>query len=746
MRIEDRVLDLLSRMTLEEKIAQLGANPLDQCLENDRFSPAKFQETIESLGIGVLHNVTYASADGELGAVAQSAGRVRVDVVNEAQRFLVENTRLGIPAIITAEGIHGHMASGATVFPHSIAMASSWNPDLLQQAGAVVAREARAAGVTQILSPVLDLAREPRWGRVQETYGEDPYLVSRMGVAFITGLQGKDSHIDERHVAATPKHFVAHGSPEGGINLSPVHAGPRELRELYLPPFEAAVREAEAASIMPCYSELDGVPISRSRKMLTGILLDEWGFKGYTYSDWCAIDMLYDFHHTASDLLEAGRQAIEAGMDLEAPFPHAYGRQLLNLAEAGKLSEEIIDTAVSRILRVKFQLGLFENPYASEEDASKVRDCAEHRELARGIATESLVLLKNEGNILPFKRDLSSIAVIGPNADVAQTGNYSGYNDNLVTVLRGIRERVSPDTEVNYAPGCGIYELATDGIAEAVGVARRSDIAIVVVGESTKVCEEGVDQHDLELPGVQLDLVKAIHAAGTPVVAVLMNGRPLSVTWLAENVPAILEAWLPGEEGGNAIADVLFGEANPSGKLPVSMPRSVGHVPCFYNHKPSARGYYHQPGRPGNPGRDYAFSESTPLYEFGHGLSYTQFNYSGLSINPKEIAPNDEVRVAVTVENVGHRAGAEVVQLYVTDVASSVTTPVKALRRFQKMTLDAGESRTIEFTLGFPDLRLLNEQMEWVVEAGEFRISIGDLSDTFTVQETNKRLKIARIE
>lgn len=724
--VEHRIEDLIRRMTVEEKVAQLASSYLDKVTDAGVFSEAKMAKAVEDLGIGLLHSFQWGVNRNTL---------QQMEASNAAQRYLMEKTRLGIPAILTGEGVHGHLSTGATIFPHAIALASSFDTDLVGQVAAVIAKEARSAGVAQILSPVLDLAREPRWGRVQETYGEDPYLAARMGVAYVKALQGPGPEIDSEHCAAMPKHFAAHGSPESGINLGPVHAGEREIRDTYLPAFEAAVREAGAMAVMPAYHELDGIPCAASKWLLTKILREEWGFEGYTYSDWEAIDMLYTFHKTADSLQEAGRQAIEAGMDVEAPQPVCFGRRLLELVQAGIVSVSTIDAAVRRVLRAKFLLGLFENPYCDIDRARAVRNCAEHRALARKAAQESIILLKNDGGLLPLDSNLSSIAVIGPNADVPRLGDYSGSNDCLVTVLDGIRAAASPGSNVTYARGCGVWELDTGGIAEAVEAARNADVAILVLGESDEVCHEGIDQHDLELPGVQMELVKAVCNAGKPVVVVLLNGRPLSIGWIAEHVPAIIEAWYPGEEGGNAIADVLFGKVNPSGKLPVSIPRSVGHVPVFYNHKPSARGHYHKPGSPGKPGRDYVFSSPTPLYAFGHGLSYTEFAYSDLKISPKQIAPAGEVRVSVKVKNVGRLAGSEVIQLYVNDLVSSVSTPAKALKRFAKITLAPGEEQTVEFTLGPVDLRLLDRHMEWVVEPGEFEVTIGGLSDTFTVTD-----------
>ncbi len=721
--VEKRVKDLLSRMTLEEKISQLGANLLESLLGKDHFSIRKVRKIAADLGIGVLHNIV-------------KDFRLNIDVVDSVQHYLKEKTRLGIPAIITGEGVHGHMSEGATIFPHGLALASTWNPELVRKVSSVVAREARSVGVSQILSPVLDLSREPRWGRCQENYGEDPYLTGRMGVAYIKGLQGEGPAIDGEHCAATPKHFAAHGTPESGINLAPVHTGVRELRTEYLPPFKDAICEAKAASIMNCYSEIDGIPCASSRELLTDILRKEWGFKGYVYSDWGSVEMLHSMHHTAATLEEAGKQALEAGVDLEGPIPNSYGKRLLKMVRGGKVSTKTIDQAVSRILRLKFLLGLFENPYpADPELAQTIRNCAEHQELALRTARESIILLKNEANLLPLSKTISSVAVIGPNADKAQVGNYSVPKEGMATVLQGIRNKISGDVQVYYSQGCGIYELSTEGIPEAVETARKADVVVLVLGESNQVCEEGVDQSDLRLPGVQLDLVKAVCGTGKPVVAVLYNGRPLDISCLAENVPAILETWYPGEDGGNAVADILFGDCNPSGKLPVSLPRSTGHIPVYYNYKPSGRGCcYHNPGSPGKPGRDYVFASPAPLFEFGHGLSYTTFNYGNLRVNPAKISPSGQVKVSVEVTNTGNRSGAEVVQIYLRDVVSSVTTPVKALKRFQKVNLEPGETKKVRFTLLPSDLELLNRQMKMKVEPGVFEVMVSGLKRKFEVR------------
>ena len=730
---EERTRDLLGRMTLEEKVRQMGMGRIGAFLRRGRVSLKVVREFFGGRSIGCLQD-------------ARLEPRGSAEAVNAVQRYLVEKTRLGIPALVVSECLHGHMSGGATVFPQAIALASTWNPALVRRMAAAAAREARAVGVAQALSPDLDLARDPRWGRVEETYGEDPYLVSRMGVAYITGMQGAGPSIGREHLVCTVKHYAAHGSPEAGMNLAPVAGGMRELRTVYLPPFEAAVREAGVGSVMPAYSEYEGVPAHASALLLTRILREEWGFEGYTFSDYGGVQMLHSMHRTAATPADAGRQALTAGLDLEAPREYGFGKRLLELVEKGVVAVELIDRAVGRILRTKFLAGLIEHPYAEVSRATRVVNCAAHRRLARALARESMILLKNEGGLLPLDRGIRRLAVIGPNADVAQLGDYSQPKADAVTPLEGIRNAVSKRTAVVHARGCDLYRRSTGEVDEAVGMAGESDAAIVVIGGASVrsgigwsgaggvgTCGEGFDRADLAPPGVQGELVRAVHATGTPTVVVLVHGRPYSIPWMAANVPAIVEAWYPGEEGGNALADVLFGRVNPSGKLPVSVPRSVGHVPAFYNHKPSARGYYHDPGTPDRPGHDYVFSAPTPLFPFGHGLSYTTFRYCDLRVSPRRIRAGGRVEVGVTVRNTGKRAGKEVVQVYVNDVYSSVTTPVRALRRFEKVALRPGEKKRVGFTLTPDDLAVLALNGDRVVEPGEFEVFVGGLSKSFEV-------------
>ena len=739
--VDTRVRDLLGRMTLEEKIRQMNYADCAQFAKNGKFSAELAKKFFKSLGVGGLQD-------------PRMTPKASAQLVNDVQKFLIKKTRLGIPALVASECLHGHMSKGATVFPQAIALGSSWNTDLVKKVASTAAREARAIGVRQAFSPDLDLARDPRWGRVEETYGEDPYLVGRMGVAYVKGLQGTAATIGPEHLVSTLKHFAAHGSPQGGINIGPVACGERELRDTYLEPFRAAVTEAGVLSVMPAYSEVDGIPCSASKFLLRKILRQEWGFRGYTFSDYDAIRYLCSAHKTADDVTEAGRQALEAGLDMEAPRIEAFGDGLLRLVKTGKVSLDLIDQAVSNILRVKFLAGLFENPFADPKQVTKIVNHPNHRRFSRRVAQESIILLKNKGNLLPLKKNIKSIAVIGPNANVAETGDYSIRKSSAITPLEGIREAVSAKTKINHAPGCGLFQLSKEGFSQAVAAAKKSEVAIIFVGETSmslgglgwtidgeelppQLCGEGYDRADLNLPGVQQELVEAIAATGTPTVVVLINGRPLSISWIAEHIPAILEAWYPGEEGGNALADIIFGKVNPSGKLPITIPRSVGHLQSYYNHKPSGyslvRGMSFQPGQPGEPGHDYVFTKISPLFTFGHGLSYTRFKYSNLCVTPTKITLTGRVQVTVDVENIGSLAGKEIVQLYVNDLISTTTTPVKSLRGFRKTNLKPKQKKTLSFTLTSEDLSLLNEHMQRVVEPGKFEVMVGPLKKRFKV-------------
>lgn len=738
--IDERVEDLLGRMTLEEKIAQMNMNGMGEYRQLPH-------------GAGVVESPFIS---------VQEIARMS----SETKRYARENTRLGIPPIQIGECLHGQLAMGATIFPQAIAQGSTWNPALVERMASVIALEASASGVDQALSPLFDLAREPRYGRTEECYGEDPYLVARMGVAFVEGMQGKAEYTRVHGIApgklmCTAKHFAGYSVPAGGINLAPSSLGEREMRTLHLYPFEKVVKDANVCAVMPSYNEVDGMPAHSNRWLLTDVLRGEWGFSGYVFTDYGGLSQLHNFHHVAADASEAAVMGINAGVDLEAARPDAYAR-LSDLVKAGKVKEEQIDAAVRRILRAKFMAGLFDKPYPDPERLSEVVHRPEHVALALEVAQESAVLLKNDSALLPLDASkLKSIAVIGPNADQVQYGDYTYTRDNRsgVTILQGLRDRLGSRVQINYAKGCNITGSDRSGIAAAVEAASKSDVAVVVLGETSVILSglgwgvglgeneprdpfvsgEGYDLTSLDPPGVQRELLQAVCATGKPVVLVMVHGRPWSIDWEKDHVPAILEAWYPGEQGGNAIAGILLGDVNPSGRLNCSVPRSVGHLPVTYDYKPSARGINREPGTPEKPGRDYVFSSPTPLFAFGHGLSYTTFEYSDLKIDNNASAKT--VRVSVSVRNTGSRDGKEVVQLYVNDRVSSVTTPQKMLKGFDKIELKAGEQKTVSFDLPYGELALWNASMQHVVEPGEFAVMIGRsaediaLSGSFVVSD-----------
>ncbi|MGB9717280.1 MAG: glycoside hydrolase family 3 N-terminal domain-containing protein [Thermoproteota archaeon] len=734
--VELRVRDLLKRMTLEEKLAQL------QSVWPRVFGVAAMpREKLEDLlktGVGEL-----ARLSGALGVNPGDGARM----ANEIQRLLIEKTRLHIPAIVHEECLAGFLAMGATVFPQAIGLASTWDPELVEKVASVIRRQVRASGAHQGLAPVLDVLRDPRWGRTEETYGEDPYLVARMGVAYVKGLQGEDLR---KGVIATVKHFAAHGFPEGGRNCAPVHSGPRELREVFLFPFEAAVKVAGVLSVMNAYHEIDGVPCASSRMLLTDILRGEWGFQGLVVSDYFAIRMLENFHNTAKDAKDAAVQAIQAGIDVELPHVDCYGEPLLQAVGEGRVSEGLVDLAVSRVLRAKFLLGLFENPYVNPEEAKSLFDRDEDRALALSAARESIILLKNNG-VLPIRETVKSIAVVGPNADSKRNlhGDYSftahmdmanpppGYEEvfkegavRTVSILEGIRSRSSGKVLVKYAKGCDITGESREGFDEAVKAALESDLVIAVMGEKSGLFERGVsgegcDRFSLGLPGVQEDLVRELCKTGKPVILVLVNGRPLCLGWMAEDCSAILEAWYPGEEGGNAVADVLFGYYNPGGRLPVSFPKDAGQIPLNYNRKPSSF-------------RSYVGMDAKPAFSFGHGLSYTVFEYRSLEIEPQETSSTGSVKIRFKLTNAGDLKGDEVVQLYVRDPVASVTRPVMELKGFKRLNLEPGETRMVEFTLSTEQLAFYDEYMRLVVEPGVFEVFIGGSSEDIRLKGSFK--------
>ncbi len=724
LSIEDRVADLLSRMTLEEKVEQICGGGQRKVSVIDPTGTFTDETARAALG---------RWDDPDAPFPAKRAAILR----NGVQRYIREKTRLGIPDLFMGESLHGFMEDGSTSFPQAIGLASTWDPALVKQVFTAAGDEAGSAGAGQVFTPVLDLARDPRWGRTEETYGEDPYLVSRMAVAAVTGLQGDMFNISRHHVVATMKHFAVHGQPEGGTNTAPGNYSERIIRENFLVPFQAAVQEAHVGSVMASYNEIDGIPSHINHWLLDKVLRQEWGFRGYVTSDGDGLQMLVQTHHVAATKADAGRLAIAAGVDYDLSDGSVY-RTLLYQVKQGIVPQSQLDRAVSGVLTTKFRLGLFDNPFVDPDYAGKTTNSPEHRALALKAAQETVVLLKNEKNLLPLDLSkLKTIAVIGPNADGLHLGGYSRMPAHGVTILQGIQDRVGSKAKVVFAEGCRFTnkhqdwhgwfddnvelvdpQTQVDKIKQAVEVAKNADVAILVVGENESSNREAWseqhrgDRDSLDLLGAQNDLVKAVVETGTPTVVLLINGRPLSINYIAEHVPAILEAWYVGQEGGTAAANVLFGDVNPGGKLPITFPHSVGDLPDFYNHKPSAN-------------RTYAFSTREPLFPFGYGLSYTTFKFENLRVEPAQIQTGGTAKVSVDVTNTGSREGDEVPQMYVHQKIASVTVPVKELRGFQRITLKPGETKTVEFTISPDTLSMLNTDMHKVVEPGAFEIMVG---------------------
>jgi beta-glucosidase-like glycosyl hydrolase len=663
------------------------------------------------------------------------------DFTNRLQHIAIENSRLGIPLMFHEECLHGFVAIGATSYPQAIGLAATWDDALLKKIFNAVALEARSRGTDECLMPVVDVARDPRWGRTEETYGEDPYLAGRMGVAAVQGLQGDGATVDGNHVFATLKHFAVHSQPEAGTNVGPADYGERTVREFFLPPFEAGIREGRVRAVMPSYNELDGIPNHSNVWLLRNILRDEFGFKYLTPSDYFAIDQLITIHHVAANCEEAAKLAITAGVDIELPFAKCY-RSLPALVRSHQVPESLIDEAVTRVLNAKFELGLFDHPFVDPQKAVQSAGTKADADLALQAAHETIALLKNENSLLPLDLSkLKSIAVIGPNAAEAHLGGYSGTPKHAISILEGIKNKVGNKVEVLYAEGCRITEskpvweedkvippdpaLDEKRMAEAVDVLSKADLGIVVVGDNEQTSREAWspthlgDRDNLDLIGRQDELVARLLATGKPIAVVLLHGRPNSINFIAEHVPAILDGWYLGQEGGTAMADVIFGDYNPAGRLPITVPRSVGQLPDFYNQKPSAH-------------RPYLFANSTPLFPFGYGLSYTKFRYANLRLEPATISANGKTRVSVDVTNTGNRVGDEVVQLYIRDEISSVTRPIKELKGFQRVNIKPGETRTVSFSLGPQELQFYNRQMKRVVEPGTFKIMVGPNSVDLT--------------
>jgi beta-glucosidase len=730
--IEQRVADLLSRMTLEEKVAQL-----EGAWENRQFFKDPLSLFVDEKGAFLPEraSVLLKNGLGEMSRPSEGKGPREMAVfTNTLQRWMRDNTRLGIPVLFHEECLHGHAALKGTSYPQAIALASTWDPDLARAVFSATAAEVRARGAQQCLTPVLDLARDPRWGRTEETYGEDPYLVSRIGVAAIQGFQGVGPSIDKSHVLATAKHFAVHGQPEGGTNVAPGNYSERVVREYFLKPFRAAVEEAHVQSVMASYNEIDGIPSHSNKHLLTDILRHEWGFDGVLVSDYFGITELIRIHHIVASKEAAAKLALESGVDVELPFSDAYP-SLIDQVKRGAVAEAAIDRAVARLLREKFLLGLFEDPYVDPNYAEKITNSPEHQRLALKAAREAIILLKNQDHLLPLdKSKYKRIAVIGPNAADLHLGGYSNSPGRGVSILQGIKDKVGSGVEVIYSEGCKITETLPDWdadqvvlgdpalnakrIEEAVKAAKRADLIVLALGGNEQTSREAWapthpgDRDSLDLLGNQDDLAKAMVAMGKPVVVFLLHGRPNSINYIAEKVPAILEGWYLGQEGGTAAADVIFGDYNPGGKLPITVPRSVGQLPDYYYQKPSAK-------------REYLGSTTQPLYSFGWGLSYSAFKYDHLRVTPDSIGPEGRVQVTVDVTNTSSVRGDEVAQLYIRDEVSSITRPIKELRGFRRITLDPGQTQAVQFSLGFDELSFLNRDMYLVVEPGTFKIMVG---------------------
>jgi len=733
-----RVDDLLARMTLEEKAAQMVGvwnEKADKLVDADgAFDIAKAESAFKD-----GHGLGQVGRPSDAGKGLDARGQA--ELTNAVQRFFLENSRLGIPVIFHEECLHGQAARDGTSFPQPIALGASFNPNLVEALYAMTAEEVRVRGTHQALTPVVDVARDPRWGRVEETFGEDPYLVSRMGIAAVRGFQGDATFRDKKHVIATLKHFAAHGQPESGMNCAPVNVSERVLRETFLYPFKEAFHKGGAISVMASYNEIDGVPSHASTWLLRKVLREEWDFEGFVVSDYYAIWELHDRpdthgHFVAADKKEACALAVRAGVNIELPEPDCY-RHLVELVREGILEEAQLDDLVAPMLLWKFRMGLFDDPYVDPDEAARIVGSEANRKLALQAARESITLLKNEDDLLPLDlRTTKSIAVIGPNAHRSLLGGYSGVPKHDVTVLDGIKAAVDGRAEVRYSEGCKITlggswnedavvpsdpEADRRQTADAVAVARQADVIVLALGGNEQTSREAWalnhmgDRTNLDLIGRQEALFEAMLATGKPVIVLLFNGRPLSINTLSEKAPAIFECWYIGQETGHAVADVLFGAFNPGGKLPITIPRSAGHVPAYYNHKPSAR-------------RGYLFDDVSPLYAFGFGLSYTTFALDNIRLEATSIRPDGATRVLAEVTNTGERAGTEVVQFYIRDRVSSVTRPVKELKGFERVLLEPGETKTVAFDVTPESLAFYDVNMNYLVEPGDFDLMVGTSS------------------
>ena len=746
----DRVNELLAEMTLDEKLAQISCIWFDKkkVIETDgSFNPEKMKAEFPH-GVGCFarpQDTQGMEAERERTALNDSTvvrsltGRNAAntaELINSIQKWHIEETRLGIPTLFHEEGLHGFQAYQATSFPQSIALAATFDTELVEQVYSITAREIRARGAHHVLSPVVDIALDPRWGRIEETYGEDPYLVSRMGVAAVKGFQGDSFPIADDKVVATLKHMTGHGQPEGGMNVGPSQVSDRELYERFFPPFKAAIKEGNAASVMASYNEIDGVPSHANSWLLNDVLRGEWGFDGVVVADYFAINELQGRHSIVDNLADAGAIALRSGVDIELPDGVAY-YQLKEKVESGEFDEALIDQALRRMLEMKMRANLFETPFADPDYADSITGNQEARDLAEEAARKAAVLLKNDNNILPLDRsDYKKIAVIGPNAAITVLGGYSDEPRQTVSILEGIQNKVGDTIDVVHAQGVTLTDNRSwwddevnlidpdqnrSDIFEAVTVAKDADLIILAIGGDESTSREAWsethmgDRNDITLIGEQKELVDALAETGVPMVSVIISGRPLSLLNVEDNLDAILYGWILGQETGTAVADLLFGDANPSGKMPVSVPRTVGNIPAFYNHKPTAR-------------RGYAFADASPLYAFGEGMSYTTFDISEPTLASPIIGVDGETSVSVTVTNSGDVAGDEIIQLYIRDKVSTVTRNVKDLKGFERVSLDPGETKTVSLPITRESLWFYNLDMERVVEPGEFDIMVGNSS------------------
>ena len=734
--IEQRINDLLLRMTLEEKVGQMNiptcySSQIGWGLESKVPNLWDMEDTKEIREKQIegcrkwaegTHNTVFGPGGGFFtlsDRLIYEGSERQAKIMNELQKIAVEKTRLGIPLLQIEEGTHGLMCPGGTIFPEGLAIGSSWDRKLVRQIYTVAAKEGRAIGVHGLCTLVIEPNRDPRMGRNEEGYSEDPYMCSQIAAEIVQAIQGYDISAPDKLISFLC-HYPGQSQPVSGFERGAMEISERKFREVFLPSFKTGIKKYGALGVMATYPAIDGVAVHSSEKILTGILREELGFKGIVVCEGGGLGTIVTERHAATQK-EAGILAIKAGVDVGISIEDAYMGGLIENVNEGKISMSEVDQAVSRLLRLKFQMGLFENPYVDPDYAKKTVNSKEHIDVALQASREGIVLLKNDKKLLPIKKDIRSIAVIGPDADarIDQLGDYYPHNvsENVVTVLAGIKSKISPKAKVTYVKGCEVIGDKLNEIAKAKAAAKDADIAIVVIGEAGYITNgEGRDVASLDLTGLQEDLLKAVYSTGTPTVAVLINGRPLSIRWASEKIPAIVEAWMCGEQGGNAVADVLFGDYNPGGKLPVSIPRTVGQFPFYYNHSATKED------------AKYINLPSTPLYEFGFGLSYTTFEYSSLSILPEKINSEGDVDVVFNVKNTGSLKGDEVAQLYINDVVSSTSRPVKELKGYERLTLAPGETKTVRLKLHPEELSLLDRDMNFVVEPGLFEVMVGSSS------------------